>query len=174
VPPATPAPDIERHGEPPQALQQYVRGLTGHLIEHATSRPFVEQATALLQQAERNPGIGVPTLAAADHKTLASYAQHRLFGSPWLVAPAGMIAGWHLLFSMHVLAVWYTGLMQHGKRSTRARESLLAAIWLLDQGLCGDEALVHDVLRNLNQSEYTSLELAVALGAALRGAPVRA
>jgi hypothetical protein len=84
-----------------------------------------------------------------------------------------MIAGWQLLFSMHVLAVWYTGLMMQAKRGTKAREALLSALWLLDQGLWRDEALVHDVLRNLNASEYTSLELASALGVALGSATVR-
>jgi hypothetical protein len=167
VPPAPPAPDVERHGEPPQALQQYVRGFTGHLLEHAASRLFVEQASALLQQAESTPGSGLPVLGAADHKTLASYAQHRLFGSPWMTAPAGMIAGWHLLFSTHVLAVWYAGLMMQAKRSLKSREALLSALWLLEQGLWRDEALLHDVLRTLNASEYTSLELAVSLAAAL-------
>ena len=173
VPPPAPAPDVERHGEPPQALQQYVRGLTGHLIEHAASRTFVEQATALLQQAEGDPRAHLPALGNADLHLLSAYAQHRLFGSPWLTAPAGMIAGWHLLFSTHVLAIWYAGLAMHGKRGLRGRDAVLASLWLLDQGLWRDEPLVHDVLRNLNASEYTSLELAVALASALAASPVR-
>jgi hypothetical protein len=173
VPPPAPAPDVDRHGEPPQALQQYVRGLTGHLIEHAQARPFIEQATALLAQAERQAPVLLPPLGGPEQQLLSAYAQHRLFGSPWLTAPAGMIAGWHLLFSTHVLAIWYAGLSMQMQRGLATRDALLASLWLLDQGLWRDEPLVHDVLRNLNASEYTSLELAVALASALAATPVR-
>ncbi len=174
VPPGVPAPDVERHGEPLQALQQFVRGLTGHLVEHASSRPFVDEARALLQWAEHRNDIGLPALGGFEQKLLSTYAQHRLVGSPWLTAPAGMIAGWHLLLSAHVLAVWYAGLMVQSKRVPRLRDALLTALWMLDQGFWSDEPLLHDVLRNLNASEYTSAELAAGLTAALRGAPVGA
>jgi hypothetical protein len=168
------SPDVEKHGEPAQALQQYVRGLTGHLVEHATSRVFVDRALELLQHAERRPDLGLPPIAPAEARLLSLYAQHRLFGGAWLTAPAGMIAGWHLLLSVHVLAVWYAGLLLHSNRETRLRDALLTSLWMLDQGLWRDEALVHDVLRNLNASEYTSPELAAALTTALRGAHVQA
>lgn len=173
-PPEMPQPDVERHGEPPQALQQYVRGLTGHLVEHAASRPFVEEARMLLHFAEKKRDLTLPSLSATEQKLLCTYAQHRLLGGPWLTAPAGMIAGWQLLFSAHVLAVWYASLLAQSKRTARGRDALLTAMWMLDQGLWRDEPLVHDVLRNLNASEYTSLELAAGFAAALRGAPVRA
>jgi hypothetical protein len=171
--PAAPSPDVERHGEPAQALQQYVRGLTGHLIEHAASRPFVDQARELLQFAERRTDLGLPSLGAAEVRLLSSYAQHRLVGGPWMTAPAGMIAGWHLLLSAHVLAVWWAGLLVQAKRETKLRDGLLASLSMLDQGLWCDEPLVHDVLRHLNASEYASPELAAALAAALRGSHVR-
>jgi hypothetical protein len=169
-----PPPDPEKHGEPAQALQQYVRGLTGHLVEHAASRGFATLASELLQVAERRPELGLPSIPASDASLLSLYTQHRLFGCPWLTTPAGMIAGWHLLLSIHVLAVWYTGLLIASKRETRLREALLASLWALDQGLWRDETLVHGVLRNLNASEYTSPELAAALTIALRGAHVQA
>ena len=169
-----PRPDIERHGEPQQALQQYVRGLTGHLVEHATSRPFVDEARTLLQFAEKKRDVPLPNLTVVEQKMLCNYAQHRLMGGPWLTAPAGMIAGWQLLFSAHVLAVWYASVLALAKRAPRGREALLTAMWMLDQGLWRDEPLVHDVLHNLNASEYTSFELAAGLAAALRGAAVRA
>src|SRR6186997_3455815 len=123
--PAAPSPDVERHGEPAQALQQYVRGLTGHLIEHAASRAFVDQASELLQFAERRTDLGLPSLGAAEVRLLSSYAQHRLVGGPWMTAPAGMIAGWHLLLSAHVLAVWWAGLLVHAKREAKLRDGLL-------------------------------------------------
>ena len=161
-------------GMPAQALQQYVRGLTGHLVEHAASRAFVDLARELLLHAEKRPDRGLPPIGAADARLLSLYAQHRLFGGAWLTAPAGMVAGWRLLLSVHVLAVWYAGLLLHSKREPRLRDALLTSLWMLDQGLWRDEALVHDVLRNLNASEYTSPALAAALTTALRGAHVRA
>jgi len=167
-------PDPEKHGEPAQALQQYVRGLTGHMLEHASSRSFVALASELLQLAERRPDLGLPPVSVDETRMLSLYIQHRLFGSPWLATPAGMVAGWHLLLSTHVLAVWYTGLLVRAKRETRLGDALLTSLWHLDQGLWADEALVLDVLRNLNASEYTSAELASALTSALRGAHVRA
>jgi hypothetical protein len=167
-------PNVEKHGEPAQALQQYVRGLTGHLVAHAASRLFADQARELLQFAERRGELGLPPLSTVETNLLSTYAQHRLFGAAWLTAPAGMIAGWHLLLSVHVLAVWYAGLLLHSRRATSLHEGLLTSLWLLDQGLWRDETLVHDVLRNLNASEYTSPELAAALTTALRGAHVRA
>jgi hypothetical protein len=167
-------PNVGKHGEPAQALQQYVRGLTGHLQSHAASRPFAERVRELLQFAERRPEIGLPSLTAAEARLLGLYAQHRLFGGAWLTAPAGMIAGWHLLLSVHVLAVWYSGLLVQSRRETSLRNALLESLWLLDQGLWRDETLVHDVLSNLNASEYTSPELAAALTTALRAAHVQA
>lgn len=171
---ALPPPDPDKHGEPAQALQQYVRGLTSHLVDHAASRTFVALWGELLELAERRPDLGLPPVSASDGQLLSLYVQHRLFGSPWMTAPAGMIAGWHLLLSMHVLAVWLAGLLLVCKRESRMREALVTSLWSLDQGLWRDEALVHDVLRNLNASEYTSPELASALTIALRGAHVRA
>src|SRR5262249_25510029 len=159
-----PSPDIDRHGEPQQALQQYVRGLTGHLIEHSTSRAFADEARCLPPAGEKRRDSPLPSLAAADQKLLCNYAQHRLFGGPGLTAPAGMVAGWQLLFSVHVLAVWYAGLLMRTKRAARNRDAILSALWLLDQGLWRDEALVYDVLRHLNASEYTSIELAAGRG----------
>lgn len=173
-PPAPPAPDVERHGEPPQALQQYVRGLTGHLVEHAGTRGFVDQARELLQLAERRRDTAPLAPSLEGSKTLSLYLQHRAFGASFLTAPSGMIAGWHLLFSAYVLAVWWAGLLLGSRREPNGREALLAALHLLDEGLWRDEPLVHDVLRHLNAGEYASLELAAALAMALRGAPARA
>ena len=167
-------PDVEKHGEPAQALQQYARGLTGHLIEHAASSSFADRSRELLQYAERRPDLGLPPVSPTEARMLSLYAQHRLFGAPWLTAPAGMIAGWHLLLSAHVLAVWYAGLLVASKGETNLREALLTSLWMLDQGLWRDETLVHDVLRNMNASQYTSPELAAALVTALRGAHVQA
>jgi hypothetical protein len=172
--PAAPAPDVERHGEPTQALQQYVRGLSGHLIEHAASRDFAAQASELAQFAERRPDLGLPNLGAGEIRMLSMYLQHRLLGGAWLTAPAGMIAGWHLLLSSYVLAVWWAGLRMASKKETRLRDAVLRSLGMLDQGLWRDEPLLHDVLRHLNASEYASAELASALTAALRGAHARA
>jgi hypothetical protein len=169
-----PVPDTERWGEPSQALMQYVRGLTGHLAEHASSRPFVDAVRALVDQDEQRAEPALPNLGAADIRTLWLYAQHRLFGSPHLAAPAGMIAGWHLLFSAHVVAVWWAGILAGNRRGALLAEALQRSLFLLDQGLWRDEPLVHDLLRHLNASEYTSLGLAASLAAALRGTTIRA
>lgn len=168
------SPDVEKHGEPSQALQQYARGLTSHLVDNATSKPFVEFAREVLGEAERRPHLPLPSLTGTQLQMLSLYAQHRLFGGPWLVAPAGMIAGWHLLLSAHVLAVWFAGLLVHSKREKSVSEALLTSLWFLDQGLWRDEPLVHDVLRHLNAGEYTSAELAAALTTALRGTTAKA
>lgn len=168
------APDVEKHGEPNQALQQYARGLTGHLVQHAASKTFVDFADQILRDCDRLPHAPLPPLAASELQMLSLYAQHRLFGGPWLVAPAGMIAGWHLLLSAHVLAVWFAAALVHTRRAASASEALLDCLWFLDQGLWRDEPLVHDVLRHLNAGEYTSAELAAALTTALRGAAARA
>jgi hypothetical protein len=173
APMPAPVPDSERWGEPQQALQQYVRGFAGHLVEHASSRPFAEEVRALLEQSETRPEASLPSLGAAETRLLWLYAQHRLFGSPHVAAPAGMIAGWHLLFSAHILAIWWTGMTAGPKRSD-TKEALLRVLGYLDHGLWRDEPLVHSVLRHLNASEYTSLGLTASLAAALRGADVRA
>jgi hypothetical protein len=172
-PPAPPLPDVERHGEPPQALQQYVRGLTAHLVEHAGTRSFVDQLRELLLLAERRRDTAPLAPSAEGGRMLSLYMQHRAFGASFLTAPAGMIAGWHLLFSAYVLAVWWAGLLLASRREPNGREALLAALHLLDQGLWRDEPLVHDVLRHLNAGEYASPELAAALAMALGGATAR-
>jgi hypothetical protein len=173
LPRPTRSPDVERYGDPSQALQQYVRGFAGHLAEHSGSQPFADEARSLLALAEKRREVALPALGTAEIRTLSLYAQHRLFGSPHFAAPAGMIAGWQLLFSAQAVAVWWTGLLLRSRRETRAREALMHSLALLDQGLWRDEPLVHDVLRHLNASEYTSLGLAVTLASALRGAPAR-
>jgi len=174
LPHPIPAPDIESYGEPTQALHQYVRGFAGHLAEHAGLQTFAEQVRTLLAVAEKRRETAFPSLGAADQRLLAMYAQHRLFGNPCLIAPAGMIAGWHLLFSAQLVALWWTGLLLRSKRETRTRDALLHSLWLLDQGLWRDDALVHDVLRHLNASEYTSVGLAVTLAHAFQGSGARA
>ncbi|MFQ5601292.1 MAG: hypothetical protein ACE5G2_12175 [Candidatus Krumholzibacteriia bacterium] len=159
--------------EPMQTLQQYVRGLTGHLIEHASSRAFADWARDLLEEAERRPGLGLPQLSADDRRVLGLYLQHRLLGCACLTAPSGMIAGWHVLISSAVLAMWYAGLLVQCGHETDPDEALFASLWMLDQGFWCDESLVHDVLHNLNASEYTSVDLATALTTAMRGAHSR-
>jgi hypothetical protein len=173
LPRPLPNPDTERYGEPQQALQQYLRGLVGHLVDHASEPGFADEAQALLSLAEKRPDLPLPQLGVGDTRLLALYTQHRALGAACLTSPAGMIAGWHLLFSVQAVAVWWMGLLLRSKRKTRSRDALLHSLWLLDQGLWRDEPLVHDVLRHLNASEYTSFGLAVTLASALRGVHAR-
>jgi hypothetical protein len=173
-PDAAPAPDTDRYGEPLVALHQFVRALSAHLSLHAATPAFVDDVQSLLRVAERRKEFHVPALAAADQKLLCIYAQHRLLGNPHLLAPAGTIAGWHLLLSTHLLAIWWSGLFLKAKLETRSRDALVRSLWLLDQGLWRDAPLVHDVLRHMNASEYASADLAVVLSTALRTAHARA
>jgi hypothetical protein len=168
-PVAAPTPDIERHGAPPAALQQYVRSFTGHLLEHASSPSFVDQAGKLFCLAERTPDAVLPQLGKFETRSLALYLQHRLLGSACLTAPAGMIAGWQLLMSAYAVGVWWAALLLVSKQESSPREALFTSLWMLDQGLWRDEPLLHDVLRHLVAGEYTSPELAAALSDALRG-----
>lgn len=158
-----------RHADPIQTFQQYVHGLTGHLVAHATSRAFSDWAADLLREAEKTPlHLALPQLGEAEGRLVRLYLQHRLNGSSWLVTPAGMIAGWHLMLSVYVLAVWFAGLLLRSGYEKKLEEALFGSLWMLDQGFWRDEPLVHDVLRNLNASEYTTPELAVALTTAMR------
>jgi hypothetical protein len=157
-----------------QTLQQYVRGLTGHLVAHTGSPAFGDWMADLLREAERQPLLGLPALSAADHELLGTYVQHRLLGNIGLASPSGMIAGWHLLVSATVLGVWYAGLLVHSGYEADPSEALVASLWMLDQGFWCDEGLVFDVLHNLNTSEYTSLDLALALATAMSAAEARA
>jgi len=168
-----PAPDVERHGAPPEALQQYVRGFTGHLLDHAASPAFVDQAGKLFSLAEQRPDVVLPHLGTADTRSLSLYLQHRLLGSAGLTAPAGMIAGWQLLVSAYAVGVWWAALQLASHQETRPREALFTSLWMLDQGLWRDEPLLHDVLRHLVAGEYTAPELTASLSAAMRGVHAR-
>ncbi|UCE01678.1 MAG: hypothetical protein JSW67_10370 [Candidatus Latescibacterota bacterium] len=153
--------------------QQYVRGLSGHLIDRTGSRAFADWMAELLGEAERRAHVSLPTLSHVEKDLLGMYLQHRLFGNAPLTSPAGMIAGWHLLLSAAILGVWFAGLLVDAGYESEIDEALIAALWMLDQGFWCDEALVHDVLRNLNASEYTSAALASALTSAMHVAHSR-
>ena len=167
-------PVLADSADPQQTLQQYVRGLTGHLVAHAGSPAFADWMADLLREAERQPLLGLPALSAADHELLGTYVQHRLLGNIALASPSGMIAGWHLLVSATVLGVWYAGLLVQSGYEADTSDALVASLWMLDQGFWCDEGLVFDVLHNLNTSEYTSLDLALALATAMSAAHARA
>ena len=160
--------------DPQQTLHQYVRGLAGHLVAQTGSRAFADWMADLGHEAERQPLLGLPALSAADHALLGTYLQHRLLGNAAFATSSGMIAGWHLLLSTTVLGVWLAGLLVQAGYETETSTALVASLWTLDQGFWCDEPLLLDVLRNLNTSEYTSLELALALTATMRAAPARA
>ena len=99
------------------------------------------------------------------------WLQHRLLGSPCLTSPSGIIAGWHLLLSCYVLAVWFSGLLVRTGYESESEEALFGSLWMLDQGLLNDEELVLDVLTNLDASDYTSPDLAAALTRAMQKVP---
>jgi hypothetical protein len=150
-------------------LQQYLTGLTAHLVQHASSRAFADWAEDLLQEAERTPTqVHLPTLQATDSHLVRRWLQHRLLGSPCLTSTSGIIAGWHLLLSCYVLAVWFSGLLVRAGYESETEEALFGSLWMLDQGLLNDEELVLDVLYNLDASEYTSPDLAAALTRAMQ------
>lgn len=159
-----------KHADPVQTFQQYVQGLTGHIVAHATSRAFSDWAADLLLEAEKTPlHLALPQLGTEESGLIRLYLQHRLNGSAWLVAPSGMIAGWHLLISVYVLAVWFAGLLLRSGYERELDEALFGSLWMIDQGFWRDEALVHNILYNLNASEYTTPDLAQALTHAMRG-----
>jgi hypothetical protein len=172
-PGAAPLPDVERHGAPAEALQQYVRSFTGHLLEHASSPAFVDRAGKLFCLAEQRSDVALPLLGGSETRSLSLYLQHRLLGSACLTAPAGMIAGWQLLVSAYAVGVWWASLLMASQQETNPREALFTSLWMLDQGLWRDEPLLHDVLRHLVAGEYTSPELAAALSDALSGVHAR-
>jgi len=155
-----------------QTLQQYLTGLTGHLAQNASSRAFADWTYDLLQEAEKNPQqLTMPPLSIKDTQLVHRWLQHRLFGSPCLTAPTGILAGWHLLLSCYVLSVWFSGLLIESGYETDIEEALFGSLWMMDQGFLRDEDLVLDVLKNLNSSEYTTPELAAALTSAMRTTP---
>jgi len=153
-------------------LQQYLTGLTAHLAQHATSRAFADWASDLLQESEKTPTqVHLPMLHTNDSQLVRRWLQHRLLGSPCLISPSGIVAGWHFLLSCYVLSVWFSGLLLRAGYETDIEEALFGALWMLDQGLLNDEALVQNVLQNLDASDYTSPDLAAALTRAMLAAP---
>lgn len=153
--------------DPQQTTQQYVRGLTGHLIERTGSRALADWMADLLREAERRPSLGLPNLGENEQQLLGMYLQHRLFGNAPLTSPAGIIAGWHLIISSALLGTWFAGLLVETGYETELDVALVASLWMLDQGFWCDAQLVHDVLRALNASEYTSPDIGLALTACM-------
>jgi len=153
-------------------LQQYLTGLTAHVVAHASSRAFSDWAQDLLQEAERTPTqLLLPTIGKKERQLVRRWLQHRLLGSPCLTSPSGVLAGWHLLLSCYVLAVWFSGLLVRSGYESEVEEALFGSLWMLDQGLLNDEPLVLDILQNLWASDYTSPDLPAALTRAMQVAP---
>jgi hypothetical protein len=153
-------------------LQQYLTGLAAHIVSKASSRAFSDWAQDLLQEAERTPTqLLLPSLDATDRQLVRRWLQHRLLGSPCLTSPSGVLAGWQLLLSCYVLAVWFSGLLVRAGYETEIEEALFGSLWMLDQGLLNDEPLVLDLLHNLHANDYTSPDLAAALTRAMQSAP---
>jgi hypothetical protein len=127
----------------------------------------------LLREAERRPALGLPTLSDNEQQLLGMYLQHRLLGNARLTSPAGIVAGWHLIISSALLGAWFAGLLVETGYETELDEALVASLWMLDQGFWCDDELVHDVLRALNASEYTSPDIGLALTACMRVSSAR-
>ncbi len=159
--------------DPQQTAQQYMRGLTGHLIARTGSRAFADWMADLLREAERRPSLGLPLLRETENQLLGMYLQHRLFGSAPLTSPAGIVAGWHLILSSALLGMWFAGLLVETGYESKLDDALVASLWMLDQGFWCDEELVHDVLRSLNASEYTSPDIGLALTAYMSASHTR-
>jgi len=153
--------------DPLETTQQYVRGLTGHLIDRTRSRALADWMAELLREAEHRPTQGLPNLSGDERQLLGMYLRHRLFGNAPLTSPAGIIAGWQLIISSALLGTWFAGLLVETGYENTLNEALVASLWMLDQGFWCDEELVHDVLGNLNASEYTSADIGLALAACM-------
>ncbi len=160
--------------DPQETMQQYVRGFTGHLVARSGLRAFADWMADLLREAERRPTFGLPALGETGLQLLGMYLQHRTFANAHLTSPAGVIAGWHLLISAALLGPWFAGLLVETGYENELDQALVASLWMLDQGFWSDEELVHDVLRRLNASEYTSPDMGLALTASLSPSPSRA
>jgi len=151
----------------------FVRHLAAHVVDHARAGVFVDTVKPWLQAADRHADLGLPALGARETRILTAYAQHRLFGAAWLAAPAGLVAGWQMFVAAHIMAVWFAGLAMRSQRGKLA-DALTSALWLLDQGLWRDEALVHTVVRSIIKADTATPEFTAALTASLSRALARA
>ena len=165
--------DLGMGGERLPPAADYARDLTNHLVTRTASPAFADWMADLVRTAGSNRVSGFPLLSRAERQLLESYLQHRTLGNVALASPTGMIAGWHLLLSVALLAVWYAGLLVSAEYEQDLDEALVASLWMLDQGFWCDESLVHETLRHLDAKGHTQPALAHTLSASLAGAPTR-